>query len=34
VCAMGVQDIACGSGGVACVDCTVQSKTCSAGACK
>jgi hypothetical protein len=34
ICATGTQDIACGTGGVTCVDCTSASKTtCRAGAC-
>lgn len=34
VCAVGVQDLACGANGQACVDCTATSQTCTNHACK
>jgi hypothetical protein len=34
VCAMGDQDIACGSGGAACTDCVASGRACVQGACR
>lgn len=34
ICAIGVQDIACGTGGVVCADCDTNGKTCVGNVCK
>jgi hypothetical protein len=34
VCAVGTQQVACGTGGVTCLDCALYGRTCQAGACQ